>query len=42
MLSEDVAMMAEEAGLEVTVDSITRDKNEIPADFFINNIRIKR
>ncbi len=42
MLSEDVAMMAEEAGLEVTVDSITRDKNEIPADFFIDNIRIKR
>ncbi len=42
MLSEDVAMMAEEAGLEVSVDSITRSKKEIPADFFIDNIRLKR
>ena len=42
MLSEDVAAMAEEAGLEVSVESVTRNKKEIPADFFIDNIRLRK
>ena len=42
MLTEDVAMVAEEAGIEVEVDSLIKKKKELAADFFIDNIRLRR
>ncbi len=42
MLTEDVAMVAEEAGIDVKVNSLVKNKNEIAADFFIDNIRLRR
>ncbi len=42
MLTEDIAMVAEEAGIEVEVDSLIKGKKEIAADFFIDNIRLRR
>ncbi len=42
MLTEDVEMVAEEAGIEVQLDSLVKKKKEEPADFFIDNIRLRR
>lgn len=42
MLTEDVEMIAEEAGVDVNVNTLVRKKNEDPADFFIDNIRLRR
>ena len=42
MLTEDVAMVAEDAGIDVKVDSLIKGKKEIAADFLIDNIRLRR
>ena len=42
MLSEDLSMVAEDAGFEVEVDSVVRGKDEIPSDFLIDNVVFKR
>ena len=42
MLTEDVSMVAQEAGIDVQVDSTIKGKKELAADFFIDNIRLRR
>ena len=42
MLSEDLSMIAEDAGFDVEVDSVVRGKDEPPEDFLIDNVVFKR